>query len=152
MRVLAFLALLAAVGPWASAAPAVDEVALYERGWTWEDIGQAQAIARRARVKVDRVVELRDAGLGWSQISEGHGFKLADVAKEAHELSAKALERHGSKVKPRVLAALPAATTETLAAPSLVVKDGPGAGASPDFSLPASTEPIKLDGPKRRKR
>lgn len=151
MRALTVLALLS-VCPAASAAPAVDEVALYERGWTWEDIGQAQAIAKRARVKLARVIELRDAGLGWSQISEGHGFKLADVAQDAHELSRDAQYRNGTKVKPRVLAALPAATTETLAAPSLAVKEGPGAGASPDFILPVSTEPIRLDRPKRRRR
>lgn len=151
MRALVLFALLSVCPP-ASAEPAFDEVSLYERGWTWEDIGQAQAIAKRARVKVDRVVELRDAGLGWSQISEGHGLKLADVAKDAHELSAKARERNGSKVKPRVLAALPAATTETLAAPALAVKEGPGAGASPDLAVPVSTEPIRLDPPRRRRR
>lgn len=93
-----------------------DDVSLASRGWTWEDIGHAKAIAKKARVKFDRIVELRDAGLAWSQISEGHGFKLAEVSEEAQEQARKSREKNAAKVKRN--------------APSLAVQQGAGFEAS----------------------
>jgi len=83
----------------AFAGPATDDVSLASRGWSWEDIGHAKAIAKKAGVKYDRIVELRDAGLAWSQISEGHGFKLAEVSAQALEQAKKSREKNAAKVK-----------------------------------------------------
>lgn len=117
MRItLALAALLLAVP--LNAGPKSDDVSLFARGWSWEDIGHAKAIAKKAGVKYERVVELRDAGLAWSQISEGHGFKLAEVAGQAQEQAQKSKEKSAAKAK--------------RSAPSLAVQNGV-------FEAPSST-------------
>lgn len=98
MRIMLALAALLLAVP-LQAAPKSDDVSLFARGWSWEDIGHAKAISKKAGVKYERIVELRDAGLAWSQISEGHGFKLAEVARAAQEHAKKAKEKSAAKAR-----------------------------------------------------
>ncbi len=60
---------------------------LRDKGWSWNEIGDALAVSKRADRPLQEVVAQRDSGMSWNQISERYGFKFSDVSGEARRVA-----------------------------------------------------------------
>ncbi|MBI4375397.1 MAG: hypothetical protein HY549_03005 [Elusimicrobia bacterium] len=62
---------------------------LRDKGWSWNEIGNALAISKRSGRPMQEVVNQRDSGVGWNQIASQYGFKFSEVSREARQVAKK---------------------------------------------------------------
>ena len=60
---------------------------LRDKGWSWNEIGDALAVSKRSGQPLDQIVAERDSGLSWRQISDKYGFKFKDVRGDARHVA-----------------------------------------------------------------
>jgi hypothetical protein len=67
---------------------------LRDKGWSWNEIGDALAVSKRSGRPLQEIVAQRDSGMSWNQISERYGFKFTDVSAEARRVAKDARRAH----------------------------------------------------------
>ena len=88
---------------------------LRDKGWSWNEIGDALAVSKRADRPLQEILAQRDSGMSWNQISERYGFKFGDVSSEARRVAKdarRANKKEMQAVRPAGRAAPPAAPTK----------------------------------------
>jgi len=67
-----------------------DIVQLRAQGWSWNELGDALAVAKRSGRSLQDVAADRDSGLSWARISEKSGFEFQSVSSDARHAARQA--------------------------------------------------------------
>lgn len=84
---------------------------LRDKGWSWNEIGNAMSVSKRSGQPLDQIVGERDSGRSWDQISQGYGFRFKDVKGDARHV-AKEIKRADHR-EPSLNAKPPSVTPES---------------------------------------
>lgn len=63
---------------------------LRDKGWSWNEIGDALAVSKRSGQPLEEIVSERDSGMSWNQISDKYGFKFSEVQSDARHVAKEA--------------------------------------------------------------